>query len=297
MRVATDRSNAPTSADSVQWRFTTANSRPLRALSYLAVGLVVGPLLGFLAIVGSVVAQDDPGRLLLVVVLAVVVGLGVGSGRALFGLANAPPEVHETVRALSRRGVLGSVLTGAAVVLVGLRWTEVGLGVLVGCVGAGLGALVVGAGLQSEGAVDRAERTVEYGSHTVSVDAIRTVRSIRVGAVAVALVRYLPGRVGPSTPRVFVLSGDGLDAVESMRADGVRTDAVQSGESEELKSTPTAVRLVAGTFGVACVAVGPALWFVLPPGTGRLLAGYLGVFGLLFGALFLRYAVVTSGSV
>jgi hypothetical protein len=81
-----------------------------------------------------------------------------------------------------------------------------------------------------------------------------------------------------------VVSADALSAVESARASH---DTPDDGERAS-----TAVRAVAGTVGLACLAAGPLLWLLLPTGNGRVVAAYLGGFGLLFGAVFLRYAAV-----
>jgi hypothetical protein len=54
----------------------------------------------------------------------------------------------------------------------------------------------------------------------------------------------------------------------------------------------TAVRVVAGLFGVGFLAAGPALWLVLPPGDGRVVALYGAAVCGLFGAVFGWYALV-----
>ena len=284
---SSDASHRPSSASTarfVRWRFSPATTRSLRFLVYAAVGLTVGPVLGLLALVGATLVRSGVGVALFALVLALVVGLGVGSGRALFALGSAPPEVHETVRALSRWGVTGGVLLGAGVSLWGLSRTGVGFELLVGSVVAGFAALVVGAGLQSEGVVDGEEGTLEYGGHTVPLDAVRRVHAGRVGRFVLALLTYHAGQVGASAPRFVVLSSE---AVATVR----RSAGASVAESTTGERAPTAVRGVAAVFGIACLAVAPVLWFVLPP-EGRLFAGYLGVFGLLFGVVFVRYAVV-----
>lgn len=296
-------SSATAPPPAVEWEFSPATTRPIRLLVYVAIGLGVGPVCGLVVLVGAtLVGNDGVGVALFVLVLALFVGLGVGSGRALFALGNAPPEVHETVRALSWWGVAGGVLVGGGIGLWGLRRTDVGVELLLGSVVAGFLLLSVGAGLRTRGAVDPAERTVTYGNHTVSIEAIRRVHAVTVGPFVLAVVRYHRGRVGPSTPRWFVVSPAAYDAVESVRlsldgngndndngnGNGNYSDATGYGEEA---TTPRAVRWVAAAFGVGCLLSGPVLWVVLPA-EGRLLAGYLGVFGLLFGTLFVRYALV-----
>jgi hypothetical protein len=258
---------------------------------YVAVGLGVGPVCGLVVLVGATLVGSGDGGVgaaLFVLVLALFVGLGVGSGRALFALGSVPPAVHETVRALSRGGVVASVLLGMGLGVVGLRWTDVGFELVVAGVVAGFAALVVGAGLQSEGVVDADAGALTYAGDTVPLDAIRRVQSLRLGRFVVLFVDYHPGRVGASTPRVVVCSRAARDEVRAAMGREAPADGAdgQSGER-----APQAVRAVAATFGFACLAVGPVLW-VLVPAEGRLIVGYLGVFGLLFGALFIRYAVV-----
>ncbi|AUV80425.1 hypothetical protein C2R22_01095 [Salinigranum rubrum] len=222
----------------VRWRFGPATTRSLRLLVYAAVGLTAGPVLGLLALVGATLVRSGVDVALFALVLALVVGLGVGSGRAVFALGSAPPEVHEMVRALSRWGVAGGVLFGASLALVGLRWTEFGLELLVGSVVAGFAALVVGAGLQSEGVVDREGGTLEYGGHTVPLDAVRRVHARGVGPFVLAFLAYHAGHVGASTPRFAVLSSEAVTAVRA-NADGNATELdAGSGHRRRCGSSP-----------------------------------------------------------
>ncbi len=268
----------------VRWRFSPATTRSLRLPVYAAVGLTVGPVLGLLALVGATLVRSDVGVALVALVLALFVGLGIGSGRALFALGSAPPEVHETVRALSRWGVASGVLVGAGLALVGLRWTEFGVELIVAGIVTGFACLSVGAGLRTEGVVDCEARELVYYGHTVPLDAVRRVRALRLGPFVLALLAYHRGRVSASTPRFVVLSSEAVAAV--------RASADESAAGSDAgERASTAVRAVAAAFGVACLAAGPVLWLVLPP-EGRLFAGYLGAFGLLFGVVFVRYALV-----
>jgi hypothetical protein len=269
----------------VRWRFSPATTNSLRLLVYATVGLTVGPVLGLVGLVGAtLVSANDVGFALLVLVLAVVVGLGVGSGRALFALGNAPPEVHETTDALSKRAVVGSVLAGMGLGLWGLQWTDFGLVVLGGSLLTGVAALVVGAGLRTEGVVDCDAGELRYGGHTIPLDAIRRIHTRQLGPFALGVCNYHAGQVGPSTPRWVVLSAA---AVEALRA-AATGDAPAEAAAER---APTAVRAIAAVFGLGCLALGPLLWTVLPA-DGRLFAAYLGLFGILFGVVFLRYALV-----
>jgi hypothetical protein len=240
----------------------------------------------------TLVERGGSGVALVVLLVALVVGLGVGSGRALFALASDDVSVplHDDTRALSRRWLVGSVVVGAVLGYATLRWTGVGFSLLVGSVAVGFGLLVVGAGLRSEGAVDPGAGTVEYDGDAIPLDAVRRVRSLRFGRFVFAVVGYHAGRVGPSTPRFLVLSVDALEALESSQSS--RPSPPDDASRVSTRPATTAVRVVAATFGLACLAAGPVLWLALPPNGGRLLAGYLGVFGLLFGGLFLRYAVL-----
>lgn len=278
----------------VRWRFTPETTRSVRLLVYAAVGLTVGPWLALVSLVGAtLVAGGGVGAALLAFVLALVVGVGVGSGRAVFALGKAPPGVHETVRALSRWGVVASVGVGAGVCLAGLLWTDVGFAILAGVVVVGFGCLSVSAGLRTDGVVDCDTGELSYAGNTIPLDAVRRLRTWRLGPFVFAVVSYHRGQVGPSTPRWLVCSGEAHDAIESVRATMDERDTDDTGETEAEGTTaaPRAVRWVAAAFGVGCLLAGPVLWFLVPP-EGRLVAGYLGVFGLLFGVLFVRYAVV-----
>jgi hypothetical protein len=283
------------SPPAVQWRFDPATTRPLRLLVYAAVGLAVGPLVGFVALLSTTLAAGGgAGVALVAIVLALVVGLGVGSGRMLFTLASddVPTPLHGDTGALSRRWLVGSVLVGATLEYATFLLTDLGLCLLVGSAVTGFCLLVVGAGLQSEGAVDPDAGTIEYGGDAIPLGAVRRVRSLRFGRFVLAVVGYHAGRVGPSTPRLLVLSAEALEALDSSRTSHA-SDRDRGGTRPVPTATPTATRAVAAAFGLACLAAGPILWLALPPDGGRLVAVYLGVFGLFFGGLFLRYAVVS----
>jgi hypothetical protein len=263
---------------------------------YAAVGLTVGPWLALVGVVGAtLVAGGGVGAALLAFVLALVVGVGVGSGRAVFALGKAPPEVHETVRALSRWGVVASIGVGAGVGLAGLLWTDVGFAILVGIGVVGFTCLIVSAGLRTTGVVDCDARELAYVGHTIPLDAIRRLYTRRLGPFVFAGVAYHRGLVGPSTPRWVVLSVAAHDAVESVRASRDERDTDDIDEADDASTTPSAVRWVAAAFGVGSLLVGPMLWLVLA-GENHYFATYLGLFattfGLLFGFVFLRYALV-----
>lgn len=273
----------------VRWRFSPANTRSLRLLACAAVGLTVGPVVGLVTLLSTVfVARGGSG----VVIVAPLVALVVGSGRALLALASddVPAPLHDDTRALSRRWLVGSVVVGAVLGYTGLRWTDVGVALPLGSAVAGFGLLAVGAGLRSEGVVDLGAGTVEYVDDAVLLDAVRRVRSLRFGRFVLVIVGYHAGRVWPSTPRLLVLSADALEALESSGSS--RPDVPDDTSRVATRPAPTAVRVVAAALGLACLAAGPVLWLALPPDGGRLLAGCLGLFGLLFGGLFLRYAVL-----
>jgi hypothetical protein len=253
----------------------------------LAVGLVCGPVVGFVGLVLWALARSHGADLLLLVVV-LLLGLGVGSGRALVALRSdeLSTGVHEDTRALFPLAA-AAVAVVAGFAFWALTRTDVGLSLLAGCVVTGMVMLVVGAGLRSEGLVDTRTGVLEYGGTTVPVGAVRRIRSVQVGRLVFAVVGYHAGRTGPSTPRFLVLPADGLAAVERARTSTF--DADDPAPDPDAHTVSSAVRAVATMFGLACLAAGPVLWLALPPG-GRFVAAYLGVFGLLFGALFLRYA-------
>lgn len=281
----------------VHWRFSPATVRSLRVLVYAAVGLTVGPFLGFVALLLTVLARDG-GVGLTTLVVALVVAFGVGSGRVVFALASdeVPTTAHEGTRALSRAGLGVSTLAGAGLVCWGLLRADAGFGLVVGCVAVGFVLLVVGAGLRTEGQVDTGERTLEYGGATVPLDAVRRVRAKRVGRFCFALVTYHRGQVGPSAPRWVVLSAEAHDAVESARTS--ETGAEHEEEpTGDVHTTPRAVRWVATVLGIGCLAAGPGLWLLLSAaGSSPVFTTFLVVFGgalgVVFGAVFLRYALV-----
>lgn len=283
----------------VHWRFSPATVRSLRVLVYAAVGLTVGPFLGFVVLLLTVLAREGGGGLAALVV-ALVVAFGVGSGRVVFALASdeVSTTAHEDTRALSRAWLVASALAGAGLGSWGLLRAGAGFGLVVGCVVAGFLLLAVGAGLRTEGRVDTGERTLEYDGVTVPLDAVRRVRSKRVGRFCFALVSYHRGRVGPSAPRWVALSTEARDVVESARRSGGGDgDGRVANPAEDVHSAPRAVRWVAAAFGVGCLATGPGLWHLLSatgsaPAFTTSLVAFGGALGAVFGAVFLRYALV-----
>ena len=133
---------------------------------------------------------------------------------------------------------------------------------------------------------------------TVPLDAVRLVRSKRVGRFCFALVSYHRGRVGPSAPRWVALSTEARDVVESARRSGGGDgDGRVANPAEDVHSAPRAVRWVAAAFGVGCLATGPGLWHLLSatgsaPAFTTSLVAFGGALGAVFGAVFLRYALV-----
>lgn len=270
----------------VDWQFTPATSRWLRLLTYLAVGLTAGPVLGLCTLVALLlVTGGEAGLFLLVLAAAIVAGLGVGSGRALFALTG-DERVTEGIRGLSKRWLVGSVLVGALGAIAAFRLTDTGFELLVGSLVVGFGALVAGAGLRTEGVVETVDGVITYRGRTIPLDAVARLRSLSLGPFVVTRLGYHDGAVSSSTPRVLVLSSEARDAV-----DATLETTPESPASANRRESQPAVKWVAAAFGVGCLTVGPVLWFVLPDG-GQFLAWYLGAFGLLFGAVFLRYAVV-----
>jgi hypothetical protein len=174
------------SPPAARWRFTLATVRQLRLVVYIAVALTVGPVVRFLGVVLATLASGNVGTF----VVAVVVGLGIESGRTLFALTgdDTASVVDSDVRARSRRWLATSALVGAAVTVGVLLRREQGVALWVGSFVVGLVVLAVGAGLRSEGSVDGRAGVPTYDGGTIPLDARRDVDSIRMGRFVLALV-------------------------------------------------------------------------------------------------------------
>lgn len=263
----------------VSWRYDVSDSHLLHALAYVFPGILGGVAL-LLALLG--------GRLVLDALGAGDIGRAVG----LLAVAVLPFLVHRYVPALldatdafdptgrySLGGLAASSVVGAAAVFASLRIGPVAPLVLFAVSWI---PTVLTAGFPTEGRAEPEAGTLVVDGTSIPLDAVEGYRTVAVGGGAVCWLSYARGV--PRAPRIAVVPRATLDSVRAV-LDGAERRA------DEGQSTLGGVeRAVVAAFGLGLVAVGPALWVVLPSGGGALLALYAGSLFGLFGVVLLWHA-------
>jgi hypothetical protein len=271
--------SARSKAETVDWELDVTDSSLLLGLAYVfpsvlgGVAVLVAGGLGWL--VAAAIWAGDLGRAIGLIVVAV---LGLLSRRYL-------PAALETdlatpfLERFSRRGLLVGSLLGALVLLGSVRVHPAApFAVFV----ASWVPLVLTAAFPTSGHADPAGETLVVDGTEVPLQAVRGVRALPVGAFAVCGLSYTRGV--PTAPRIVVLPPDYVDTVTHL------IDAVPESSNGDHSTIGRAERIVAGLFGLGMVALGPLVWFVLPPGDGRAVALYAGAMFGLFGAILLWHA-------
>lgn len=266
------------SAD-VSWRYDVSDSHLLRALTYVFPGILGGVVL-LLALLG--------GRFVLGALRAGDVGRAVG----LLAVAVLPFLVHRYVPALldatdafdptdrySLGGLAASSVVGAAAVFASLQIGPI----------ASLALFAVSwiptaltAGFPTEGRAAPETGTLVVDGASIPLDAVEGYRIVAVGGGAVCRLSYARGV--PRAPRIVVVPRTALDSVRTV------LEGAGNGADESQSTLDGAERAVVAAFGLGLVAVGPALWVVLPSGDGALLALYAGSLFGLFGVVLLWHA-------
>lgn len=268
---------------SVEWKRSPATSRWLRLPVYGAVALLGGPFLGTLVVVGWLLVRSGDVEQLLVVAVAAALAVGLWNrGALLAARGETSISLHEDTESFSRRALAGSVLLGAAGGGAFLVAVPDAVPVVLG---GGFGCLLAGVVLRTEGRVDAT--TLEVGRRAVPLSTLGGVRRVRTGPRVWFWLSYEPGVGGPTAPRLVSVPTSLAAAVETRLDAGV--ERTHEGDGGGLDPT---VRAVAVLFGLGCLAVGPALWVVLPGEAGSVFLAYGATFGVLFGGLLLWYGLV-----
>ncbi|MGM0590375.1 MAG: hypothetical protein ACQETI_01885 [Halobacteriota archaeon] len=275
--------------DRIEWAITPADSRFLRVASYVPWVVFGGAALLVLAVLGLLSAAALlAGRFEVIVVGAAILFVGFLSSRYLLVLSSSDTR-HLLVPAEATRPTRRVLLLAAAVGAVSLALAALVAPALAIAflVAAPVTAIVV-AVLQSEGVVDSDSLLLQYGTKEVSLDGLRRVRSITVAAFTFAWLSFDRGTVDAFAPRILVIPTEDYSAVDSVFETAIALDGTPG------RTVPPAERAIVLTFALGLLAVGPVLWFALPPtGDARLVAGYAGLLMGLFGLLLLWYATVS----
>ena len=248
----------------IEWRIDAANNRVIRLSLYAWIGLWGGAFVvlgaAILAIAVAQALAGDPTLLLLVGLFALVGGplslvylwpaLRHSSVRPLSQFIY-DPAIDSTeslgeryARVLSWRSALGAVIGGALILpalLVLNPW------LFVGAV-AGTFASVLLTSFVAWGRLDPATSSLEYGTTTVPLEAVRTRRSLEVGGVEIVWLSYHRGSTDVTTPSLLVLPAEATAALDEALASA-------EGDPPERETAPGA-GLVLTVIGLALVLVG-----------------------------------------
>ncbi len=269
------------SASAFRWRVEVGDSALLSALSYAAPGAFGGATLLAAALAGSVmlaaVRAGAFARAAGVAALLVVALLG----HRWFLPAVAGTDVLEPLRSrYSRRGVAVASVAGAAVLYASALVHPLAPFVLF--VASWLPFAFV-AGFPTEGRADPDEVSLVVDGDRVPLESVASTRALPLGPLVLCWVSYARGV--PTAPRALVLPRECFDRVRAL------LDGAGDGDPDpDAAAMGAAQRGILVAFGVGFVAVGPALWVLLPGGEGTLVALYAGALFGLFGAVFLWYA-------
>ena len=137
------------------------------------------------------------------------------------------------------------------------------------------------AGFPTEGRWRPSDAALVVDGDRVPLESIASYRALSLGGLAVCWVSYARGV--SRAPRTFVVPRGEFDRVRAPLDGGASADA------SEVSTVGAGERWVLVAFGVGCLAVGPALWMLLP-GEGAVVALYAGVLFGVFGAVFLWHA-------
>lgn len=271
-----ERSSGPVPA--FGWRVEVDDSTLLSALAYAlpaafgGVALLAALLLGSVALAAA--NADEFGR----AVGAVAVGVVALFAQRWFLPAVAATDLLDPLLArYSRRGAALASVAGAAVLYASsLLHPFAPFAAFV----ASWVPFALVAGFPTEGRWDPDEGTLVVDGDRVPLESVTAHRALPLGGVALHWVSYVRGV--PTAPRTLVVPRGEVDRVRSLLDEGAaeRSDASAAG---------TAQRRILVAFGAGFLAVGPALWVVLPS-EGALVALYAGALFGTFGAVFLWYA-------
>ena len=269
------------SASAFRWRVEVGDSALLSTLAYALPAAVGGVALLAAVLFGSVVLAaargGEFGRAVGVVALLAVALLA----QRWFLPAVAEADVVESLSGrYSRRGVALASVVGAAALYASLLVHPVAPFVLF--VASWVPFALV-ARFPTEGCADPDEGVLVVDGDRVPLEAVRSYRAFPFGRFALCWVSYARGV--SRAPRTLVVTGESLDRVRSLLDGG----ATRERDAGDASGTGAAQRRILTAFGVAFVAVGPALW-VLLPSEGAVLAFYAGALFGAFGAVFLWYA-------
>jgi len=240
----------------VTWDLSAREDRVTGGLVLAATGLIagvlVGPLLGSVAVVAGAAIDGDVGPL---VVAAALVVVAIAVNRAQFAAIRTLPDAGVGSR-FGRSGVALALIGGGLLHVAGFLVLD-GLwfsGVLVAV---GLALFVVVAVVSGRGTVDAGSGTIEYVGSELPVESIRSIRPVEIADRVVVFVRYSPGHAGAH--RLPTFSRDAFAAAEPL----VAPTTPPTGGNRD--GAPTAVRATAAVMGAGSLVLAGGVYVIAPP--------------------------------
>lgn len=288
------------SSEAVEWHVDAANSRSLRAVVYLVVGLFGGSMLLVLSgmsFLGVSLALDGEYTYLAWIVLLALVGgplslvylwpmLVEREQRPPLAALTGDEGMAKRYAAVFTRGrLLAAVLGGAAGLL---ALTVVDPRLAFGAVVGSILLVPVASGRISRGRVDPEAGSMTYMDQSVDLMRVDRVRRIDVGGASLCWLSYYQGHGDLSTPRLISATPEAADAIE-------RTVAEIEPEIDEEYTPDRALQAALAVLALCSLGLA-ALVLVVEPGSAGdpVLQWYIAVtFGLL--GFLLALAALLSG--
>ncbi|MEM4782269.1 MAG: hypothetical protein QXG03_12025 [Halalkalicoccus sp.] len=281
----------------VEWHVDAAGSRSVRALVYVAVGLLGGGVLlvfaamafvGVSAAFGGEYAFLAYGLLLALIggPLSVLYLLPVLTDRdqrpplaALF----ADEEIADRYAATFTRTRLLAAVLGGALGLLALF--SVAPRAAFAVVAGSLLLVPVASGMISRGRIDPEAGTMTYIERSIPLSGVERVRRLDPGGTSLCWLSYYPGYGSFGTPHLIVATPEAADTIE-------RTVAAVKSDVDEEYEPDRAVQLALGALALSSLSTAVFVFFAEPGSAGDpLLRWYIvGGFGF-FGGIFALAAV------
>lgn len=256
----------------VEWRIDAANSRAIRASTYVWIGLFGGGLLllfGLISLfaIGSAIAGEYVIAVLIVLLFLVggpvsllylLPAIRSGSfsplSQFVLDVANDPEESlgERYARVFSWRTAILSIVVHIFLIP---ALISVDPRLLAGYIGLNFALLVVSSGFVTWGRIDPTIPIFEYRYKTVPLQAVERARKRSLGDITVCWLSYRSGTATVSTPSWIVFTPEAAHAFEAALEN-------VEGTPQEKPASNSLITLVAIVIGSGSIAFTGMLWFL-----------------------------------
>lgn len=285
----------PSDGPALSWSHTFEDSRTLRALVALPVGVVGSVTLAVVvAVVWLVATTFVAGNYFVGVVLLLAAGFTL----ARVAMLHAPPGAAGALagengwrfdwQRVGWRWVAGGAAVGLAVLAVGAQFGPVG--VAAAFVGTVLVPPIIASVLSSEGEI-RTGETLTYCGTDVDLRTLAGFRRRAAGGYVAYRLSYVAGTATFGTPRLIVVPRAVDDKIREALDAGVAADF---DDRADARSSNRTVRIAAVAFGLFFLAFGGVLLTVEPNSPNPRAGGILVYAALTSGGLGLLFLLVAA---